>query len=59
VSLGIGILATAGGVFVCEEIKKRLLDKLFFSLPEEEQNRIIIEVIRGMNSQDNQKEKSK
>ena len=41
-------LATAGCVFVCEEIKKRLLDKLFFSLPSEEQSRIIIEVIKEM-----------
>lgn len=46
--MGIDILATAGGVFVCEDIKKRLLDKLFYSLPEEEQRRIIIEVIKEM-----------
>lgn len=46
-------------MLICDEIKKRLLDKLFFSLPEEEQNRIIIEVIKEMNSQNNQKEQTK
>lgn len=48
-SLCTDILATAGCVLVCDEIRKRLLDKLFYSLPEEEQNRIIIiEILKDM-----------
>lgn len=46
--MGIDILATAGCVLVCDEIRKRLLDKLFYSLPKEEQNRIIIEILKDM-----------
>lgn len=41
-------LATAGGILIGDEIQGRILDKLFYSLPEEEQSRIIIEVIKEM-----------
>lgn len=44
-------LATAGCRLVCEEIKKRLLDKLYFSLTIEEQRRIMIEVLKEMSDE--------
>lgn len=50
-SLCADFLATAGCRLVCEEIKKRLLDKLFYSLPEEEQRRIMVEVLKDMSDE--------
>lgn len=41
-------ITLAGGKMLAEDIKDRLIQKLYFSLPFEEQRRIAVEVLKEM-----------
>lgn len=46
-------IALVGAKMLAEDIKDRLIQKLYFSLPFEEQHRIAVEVLKEMSGSEN------
>lgn len=47
------LITLAGAKMLAEDIKDRLLLKLYFSLPPEEQRRIMVEVLKEISDHEN------